>query len=383
MSPSPLSSPLLESLSTSTDAPSSSSSFRKCCSLSSCCSSSRFPRLGSELLAEAKRLLGLAAPLIAVNLFQYLLQLISLMFAGHLGELELSGASLATSFANVTGFSLLLGLGSALDTLCGQAYGAKEYNMLGIHMQRAMLVLCLASVPVAFIWVYTSQLLTALGQSPEISREAGVYNRGLIPGLFSYGLLQCHISSCLGSLGAALATSISSWMTVFLLAIYVNFSKRCKETWTGLSTDAVYGVLSFLGLAVPSALMICLNTMWMVYMIPTGLGSAVSIRVSNELGAGNSSTAHLSIRAVFLIVVIEGLTVAITTILVRDYLGYLFSNEEEVVRYVSAMMPVLATSNFFDGIQCSLSGTLAGNNMCPHHSSASARYHESVYRLGC
>jgi MATE family multidrug resistance protein len=30
------------------------------------------------------------------------------MFVGHLGELSLSGASMATSFASVTGFSLLV-----------------------------------------------------------------------------------------------------------------------------------------------------------------------------------------------------------------------------------------------------------------------------------
>jgi MATE family multidrug resistance protein len=39
---------------------------------------------------------------------QYIVQLLSLMFVGHLGELELAGASVATFFATVTGFSLLV-----------------------------------------------------------------------------------------------------------------------------------------------------------------------------------------------------------------------------------------------------------------------------------
>ncbi|MBA0685237.1 hypothetical protein Goari_012910, partial [Gossypium aridum] len=34
-----------------------------------------------------------------------------------------------------------LGMATALDTLFGQSYGAKQYSMLGIHMQRAMLIL--------------------------------------------------------------------------------------------------------------------------------------------------------------------------------------------------------------------------------------------------
>uniref|UniRef100_A0A3Q7H703 Protein DETOXIFICATION n=1 Tax=Solanum lycopersicum TaxID=4081 RepID=A0A3Q7H703_SOLLC len=95
----------------------------------------------NEILGELKRLLVLAGPLMSVNFLLSCLQAVCIMFVGHLGELSLSGASMATSFASVSGLSLLLGLASALDTLCGQSYGAKQY-----HMQRAMLVLLLASV---------------------------------------------------------------------------------------------------------------------------------------------------------------------------------------------------------------------------------------------
>lgn len=61
-----------------------------------------------EMVEEMKKQLWLAGPLIAVSVLQYCLQLISVMFVGHLGDLALSGASMATSFASVTGFSLLV-----------------------------------------------------------------------------------------------------------------------------------------------------------------------------------------------------------------------------------------------------------------------------------
>lgn len=64
-----------------------------------------------EIVAEVKTQLLLAGPLVFVNLLIFSLQVISLMFVGHLGELALSGASLATSFASVTGFSLLVSEG--------------------------------------------------------------------------------------------------------------------------------------------------------------------------------------------------------------------------------------------------------------------------------
>lgn len=61
-----------------------------------------------EIVAEVKKQLLLAGPLAFVNLLINSLQVFSVMFVGHLGELPLSGASLATSFASVTGFSLLV-----------------------------------------------------------------------------------------------------------------------------------------------------------------------------------------------------------------------------------------------------------------------------------
>ena len=62
----------------------------------------------NEVILEVKKQLALAGPLIMVNLLIYSLQMISIMFVGHLGELALSGASMATAFTSVTGFSLLV-----------------------------------------------------------------------------------------------------------------------------------------------------------------------------------------------------------------------------------------------------------------------------------
>ena len=38
----------------------------------------------------------------------------------------------------------------------------------------------------------------------------------------------------------------------------------------------------------------------------------------------------------------------------------MYTNEEELIRYLAAIMPVLAVSNFIDGIQGALSGTARG-----------------------
>ncbi|XP_027168385.1 protein DETOXIFICATION 16-like [Coffea eugenioides] len=374
-----------------------------------------------EIVEEVKKQIWLAGPLICVSLLQFSLQIISVMFVGHLGELALSAASMATSFASVTGFSLLMGMSSALDTFCGQSYGAKQYHMLGIHMQRAMIVVLLVSIPLAVVWGNTGHILKFLGQDPQISDQAGVFAKFIIPSLFGYGLLQCHVrflqsqnivfpmmltsgittllhvlvcwllvfKSDLGFKGAALANGISYWINLLLLAFYVKFSTSCKKTWTGFSKEALHNIPNFLKLGIPSTIMICLenwsfemtvllsgllpnpqletsvlsvclNTAATVWMIPFGLSCAVSTRVSNELGAGHPRTARLAVCVVFFMAITVGILVGLVLILIRNGLGYAFSNEKEVVNYVARMVPLLATSNILDGLQCVLSGTVRG-----------------------
>jgi MATE family multidrug resistance protein len=62
-------------------------------------------------------------------------------------------------------------MASALDTLCGQAYGGRRYNLLGIYKQRAMLLLTLVSVPLAIIWFYTGEILLLFGQDADIAAD--------------------------------------------------------------------------------------------------------------------------------------------------------------------------------------------------------------------
>uniref|UniRef100_A0A803MIJ0 Uncharacterized protein n=1 Tax=Chenopodium quinoa TaxID=63459 RepID=A0A803MIJ0_CHEQI len=268
---------------------------------------------------EAKRQVWLAGPLILVGLLTFSLHIISLMMVGHLGELPLSAASMATSFAYVTGFSALLGMASALETVCGQSYGAEQYNMVGIHIQRAIVLLMLISIPINEICSYTETILVTLGQDHEIAAGVALYTWFMILSLFAYSLLQCfirffqtqnivipmmltsgvttlcHILICwllvykfgLGIKGAALANTISYWIICLLLALYVKFSSACSRTWTSSFSKASFqGIPALLRLAIPSAVMVCLNTTSLVWVVPEGFSGAVSTRVSNELKLG-------------------------------------------------------------------------------------------------
>ncbi|XLS88725.1 hypothetical protein HN51_064733 [Arachis hypogaea] len=73
------------------------------------------------------------------------------MFVGHVSELALSGISMATSFSSVTGIGLVMGMASTLDTFCGQSYGLGQHGMLGVHVQKAMLVLIILCCQTRFL----------------------------------------------------------------------------------------------------------------------------------------------------------------------------------------------------------------------------------------
>lgn len=59
-------------------------------------------------LEESKAQIIYALPVIFTNLFIYCIPLTSVMFASHLGQLELAGATLANSWATVTGVTFMV-----------------------------------------------------------------------------------------------------------------------------------------------------------------------------------------------------------------------------------------------------------------------------------
>lgn len=69
---------------------------------------------------EMKRICNIAGPMAAVITSQFLLQTVTTMMVDHLGELYLSGASLAISLAAVTGFSLLVSSFSPMSLISFQ-----------------------------------------------------------------------------------------------------------------------------------------------------------------------------------------------------------------------------------------------------------------------
>ncbi|KAL8472646.1 hypothetical protein ACS0TY_029742 [Phlomoides rotata] len=371
---------------------------------------------------EINRVNGIALPMIVVTVTQFLLRVSPMFMLGHLDQLSLSAASIATSLCNVTGFSVVFGMASALETLCGQAYGAEQYKRVGALTSGAILCLFLVCLPLYLLFISTEKLLLITGQDHVISAEAGKFAIQLVPTLLPYAILQCLVrylqsqslifpmvwsslaSLCLqlplcwalifkfnlGNSGAALSIGISYWFNVLLLLLYVTYSPACRRTcWPFTIADVLVSMRDFFHLAIPSAAMVCLEwwsfelilllsgllrnpqletsvlsicftISYLHYHIPYSFGAAASTLISNELGSGKPEAARATVNAVLALSIAEFIIASIGTLIFGHLLGYAFSEEEDVTRYVEAMAPFLAISIAMDGLQSVLSGVARG-----------------------
>ncbi|CAH8363017.1 unnamed protein product [Eruca vesicaria subsp. sativa] len=246
---------------------------------------------------KLKRVASMAAPMVVVNISQTLLQATSTMIVGHKSEISLAGIALASSIANVTGFSLLSGLASALETLCGQAFGARQYEKLGSYTFTSIVSLLIICFPISLLWIFMKNILLLFHQKPDISEIASVYCLWLIPALFGYSVLQSliryfqtqslifpmvfssltvlcfHVPVCwvlvytlgLGTKGAALSVSLSYWLNAVFLWFFMRRSHVCEGKRVFISMEAFGHMRTFFSLAVPSAMMICLE--WSAFEI--------------------------------------------------------------------------------------------------------------------
>ena len=79
--------------------------------------------------------------------------------AGRLGTNELAASSLATMTANITGLSIYEGLATSLDTLTSQAFGAGKKHLVGLHIQKMIILVLLVTVPISAVWISSPWIL--------------------------------------------------------------------------------------------------------------------------------------------------------------------------------------------------------------------------------
>ena len=110
----------------------------------------------ATLRSEFSKLTNLAVPLSLTFGLQQASQQVNIMFVGQLGAKELGAVVLATMWANVSGTSICMGGMTALDSLASQAFGAGEFELVGILLQRCIWIVTLLTIPIFGVWWFAT-----------------------------------------------------------------------------------------------------------------------------------------------------------------------------------------------------------------------------------
>ncbi|CAL1404905.1 unnamed protein product [Linum trigynum] len=378
-----------------------------------------WPELRSVFRTETAKLWKIAGPIAFNMVCQFGLNSVTVMFAGHIGDVELSGVSVSLSVIGTFTFGFMLGMASALETLCGQAYGAGQVHMLGIYMQRSWIILLVSSFFLLPILIFSTPILILLGQEEHIANIAGKFTLLTIPELFSLAIyfptqkflqsqskvtalawialaaLIVHVPLLWllvfglewGTTGAAVAYNVTSCGVAVAQLVYVI--ARCNDGWTGLSWLAFKDIWGFVRLSIASAVMLCLELWYFMSvtiltghldnaviavgslsictnidgweaMLFVGITMAISVRVSNELGAGRPRAAKYAVYIVVFQSFVIGLLCMVAVLMSKDHFAIIFTNSRDLQRAVSKLAFLLGITMVLNSVQPVISGVAIG-----------------------
>ncbi|CAL8373670.1 unnamed protein product [Gadus morhua 'NCC'] len=352
-------------------------------------------------------LFKLAWPMCISQMLTFLVSFVSTVFCGHLGKTELAGVVLAIGAINVTGISIGAGLSSACDTLISQTFGSGNVLQVGLVVQRAILILLLACLPCWALLVNTELILLAVRQSPEVARLSQTYVKIFMPALpasFMYSLEVRYLQNQaiiwptvitgvvvniinalinyillyvldMGVAGSAIANAVSQFAMAGILFLYIWRRGLYKATWSGWSRECLTEWGAFMGLAIPSMIMLCVE--WWTYemgsflaveadavyrasQFPLGFGVAGSVRVGNALGAGDTEQAKLSAKLTILCSVLISSCLSVVIAILKDRISYMFTYDEEIRLRAAEVVALYAPFLILDALALSAGSIVRG-----------------------
>lgn len=378
----------------------------------------------ASVLYKIRIIADLSLPVITSYLLYSTTGFVIMYFAGHLSSKAedptvFAGISMANMFANVSCFSILIGMTSSVETLASQNNGAQNYREVGLILQRSVFILSLMLVPIAVIWLYTENIFLALGTDRRICVVMGNYLRirmltmpvdvvsksyekylcclGLTkPAMYSqvvaivatvgFGALFVHRFHW-GYESLAVAFVISTYLSFVCLIMASYCHPSVQRTLTPLSIDALNNLKEFVVLGIPGMLMLCsewwayeLLTLFasqisaeavasqtiiiqcaaLAYMVPLGVSVAATTTVGNALGSGDITLAkEMSKLTVYCGLILEAVLSMLIVFFADSFISF-FSDDSLVLTIAKRTVPILAVMTWVDGLSSILGGITRG-----------------------
>ncbi|KAF6749045.1 mate-domain-containing protein [Ephemerocybe angulata] len=359
---------------------------------------------------ELPTLTEAAVPLFATQLLQFTMIIVPVVSIGHMSTTALAGISLGSMTANVTGFSVIQGFCSALDTLMPSAWTSSHPQYVGLWAQRMSVVMACLMIPITITWLNANSLLLRLKQDPEVADLASQYLRWItlaLPafvfntisrryfqsqGLFTVPtriiLLVAPINAFLGwflvwgpkpfnmgFIGAPIASVISYYLISLASFTYgarytdlrawhplttrmfthlgrlirlglAGVGQVCSEWW---AWELVMLAASVLGPTALASQSVLLTSCSATFQAPFSIGVASSVRIGNLLGERRGRRAGVAANTSFVMAVGVMLLTSAMFMILRPSWGRLFNNDEAVVSLVADVLPIVALFQVFDG----------------------------------
>lgn len=353
--------------------------------------------LAAELSHETCIILGILIPAMLQMYVMKFVGRVTLVFVGHYDPLpeHIAGAALGTMYSNITGLSVGLGMSLALAPLCAQNVGSGALARNGCVLRQCCRAQagCLAFALAAAL--FATPALRALDQPEEVLAPVEKFSLVSVAGLPAEWLsisistiLSCQHSQapgvnsqvlgsavqfCLtwalmaggaGYLGVALASSVSSWVRLLYLVLWVSHAEKQAVVWE-VSPDVleVASVMSFktyFKVALPSAISmwsewwaaeilalfagllpggqysiaangLLFNTLGIFYMTFLAMQKTASLRVSHHVGGKDIQRLKISIASAMCITAFMSVSVALLLHVSGPAILRLYTDETSIV----------------------------------------------------
>lgn len=372
---------------------------------------------------EVGELFRLGVPIVVGQLGIIIMSLADTMMVGWYGTKELGAAAFVNNLFNLV-VIFAVGFSYGITPIVGALFGRKERSAIGGVLRNALCLNCMMSLALMSVMGILYLNLHRLGQPVELIALMRPYFLVLLFSLpfamifnafkqFAEGITDTktpmYILLCgnmlnivlnwmliyghglpeLGLLGAGVATLISRVMMVVIFALifalrkgYLPFregflqSKITRQSLSelnrmglpialqmGMETSSFSLATIIVGWIGTSALAAhqIMNTVGQLgFMLYYGMAAAVAVRVSNFYGRGEVDNLRHSARSGFYIILVMAAFVSAGMLIFRESIGGLFTDNEEVIALVSAIVIPFVVYQVGDGLQCNYANALRG-----------------------
>ncbi|CDW80126.1 multidrug and toxin extrusion protein 2-like [Stylonychia lemnae] len=378
------------------------------------------PPQEESLTQMSKNLARVAIPIIVGQIFSMFVEMLNLVFAGHLGDpVFVAAAGLGNMYANVTCLLVIYGLNSAIATLVSQAYGSGNLRKAGIYLNKGRIAILLFFIPIFGLMFLCETFLLALRMDPETARQAQVYTYGLVVALFFQaqfdatrqylnalqksqvitnimifssffhcGVLYIMVIKLeMGIIGASVGTIITYFLNTIIVTVYCKLNEDLKESFFFPTLECFENLWEYFSMGLPSSAMISLewwsfeiqailasyisvvavgsmviliNTLTVLAMIPFGAQIAAAVFVGKSMGEGNAKKGQTYTKLIVIYTFLICILCSVCLVYFNETIARIFTNNDQLLAMTIENYKYIAIFLIVHGIGMSVGGGLRG-----------------------